>query len=724
LRGEPAGPKTPFRADIQGLRAVAVLAVLCYHARLGFAPGGYVGVDVFFVISGFLITGLLIREFEAKGRLSLSRFYARRIRRLLPAASVVLLFSLAVIALVGPASSRAAFAGDSLAAAGYVSNWRFAARAVDYLAANDLPSPLLHFWSLSIEEQFYIIWPMLLLVLIAVVRRTGWSFRRTFGVGLALVAVPSLLWSAGSTRVDASYAFFDTRTRLWELALGALVAVAAPLWPRVSRRIGWVLGWTGIGAIGWSIATVTADTPWPGVVALVPTLGAAAVIVAGSVRARASVATPLSWDPLVRVGDMSYSLYLWHWPLLMAATYVHGGFGWRGSSAIVALSLLPAWLSQRFVEDPLRYATSLTRSVRRTFVLGLVALAVVVGAGIAVVWGTRPQPPQPLQPRPSASISAVESPSDLEAFAAAVAGPEGGALAFHGGTVQPMPIADPPTIVPAPESAKQDLPEAYARGCQAGSKAEEPVWCPMGDVTSDFRVVVTGDSKMAQWLSALDAVGRARGWRIESVTKVACPFSDAYPMRRGHRYLPCEKWNSAVVSQLLADPPDLVVTSQVASAGYLLNDGKATDNTTENAVRGLETRWATLHAAGIPIVSILNNPGHPDKDNIPDCVARHRQSVDDCDFDRAVAESRGSRPVTLEAASRSAGVGVVDLTDVICRRDTCPAVIGGVLVYRDNHHLSGSYARTLAPDLGRALDEVVGEFGIVAPNSRVPESGP
>ncbi len=698
-----------------------MLAVLCYHARLGFAPGGYVGVDVFFVISGFLITGLLIREFEAKGRLSLSRFYARRIRRLLPAASVVLLFSLAVIALVGPASSRAAFAGDSLAAAGYVSNWRFAARAVDYLAANDLPSPLLHFWSLSIEEQFYIIWPMLLLVLIAVVRRTGWSFRRTFGVGLALVAVPSLLWSAGSTRVDASYAFFDTRTRLWELALGALVAVAAPLWPRVSRRIGWVLGWTGIGAIGWSIATVTADTPWPGVVALVPTLGAAAVIVAGSVRARASVATPLSWDPLVRVGDMSYSLYLWHWPLLMAATYVHGGFGWRGSSAIVALSLLPAWLSQRFVEDPLRYATSLTRSVRRTFVLGLVALAVVVGAGIAVMWGTRSQPPQL---RPSTPISDVESPGDLESFAASVAGPEGGALAFHGGTVQPTGVPDPDTITPVPASASADRSPANDLGCQVGNDQGEPVMCAIGDTESSFRVVVVGDSKMAQWFSALDAIGRARGWRVESMTKASCPFSDAYPRHHGQRFLTCEKWNQAIVADLLANPPDLLLTSQSAGTGYLVTGDSVTEPNAERAVLGLTTRWAVLRDAHIPVIVIANNPGEPDKNNVADCVARHRSSVDECDFDRALADERSSRSIMAQAIDESAWPRSIDLLDLICLRDTCPAVVGGVLVYRDNYHLTDSYVRTLTPDLADALDEAIRELGIVAPNSRVPESGP
>lgn len=703
------GPRAPFRRDIQGLRAIAVLAVLCFHARLPFAQGGFVGVDVFFVISGFLITSLLIREYEAGGRVSLSRFYARRIRRLLPAASVVLLFSLAVIAFVSPASSRLAFAGDSLAATGYVSNWRFAARAVDYVAATDLPSPIQHFWSLSIEEQFYVIWPLLLLALIAVARRTAWPYRRTFGVGLGLVAAPSLVWSVASTRGDSSYAFFDTRARLWELALGALVAVAAPLWSRLPGRIAWALGWAGLAAMGSSIAMVTTNTPWPGVSALVPTFGAAAVIVAGCVHVRSSVAKPLSVGPLVWVGDMSYSLYLWHWPVLMAATYIHGEYGWRGSSVVVAATFVPAWLSQRLVEDPLRYAPGLARSVRRSFVLGASCVVVVASVAGAVMWSARPEPQLPTP------VVEVESGSDLDDFAMAVAGPEGGALAFHGGAVQPTLDANPATIVPAPENAKQDLPEAYEHGCQAGYNVEEPVRCLMGDETSTFRIVVVGDSKMAQWLSALDAVGRSRGWRVESVTKVACPFTDAYPYRKGHRYLACERWNAAVLEQTLADPPDLVITSQAASAGYLVISGEATESTSENAVRGLETRWAILRDADIPIVALANNPGQPDKESVPDCVARHRQSVDACDFDRARAESRGSRPVTLQAASESGWPVVLDLVDVICLRNTCPAVIGGVLVYRDNHHLTDSYARTLAPDLGYALAEALEELGIDPP---------
>ena len=270
-----------LRRDIEGLRAVAVGLVLLYHAGIAVVPGGFVGVDVFFVVSGFLITGTLIREIEKTGRVSLASFYARRIRRLLPASFPVLVFSLFLAVRVLPSVSTRDFSLDIAAAAGYFVNWRFAARAVDYLAEDVGASPVQHFWSLSVEEQFYVIWPLLIIMLLALIRRYEWDVRRALIGGLTLVAVPSLLWSIEFTSRNPQYAFFDATTRIWELSLGAFVAVGAVWLPSLPARLRWMLGWAGLVAIGVSGVMFDQTSAWPGYLALVPTVGTVGVIVAG-----------------------------------------------------------------------------------------------------------------------------------------------------------------------------------------------------------------------------------------------------------------------------------------------------------------------------------------------------------------------------------------------------------------------------------------------------------
>ncbi|MGB7449421.1 MAG: acyltransferase, partial [Ornithinimicrobium sp.] len=363
---------TGYRPDIEGMRAVAIGLVLWYHAGLPFLPGGFVGVDVFFVISGFLITGLLIKELELQGRISLPRFYARRAKRLLPATAVVLVATAALTWLTQPVVQWRAFGVDIVGAALYIVNWVLAGRAVDYLAEDVGVSPVQHFWSLAVEEQFYIVWP-LLLILVGwwVAKRPGARLRPVMLAGILVVIVPSFVWSVYQTGANPERAFFVTTTRLWELGVGAFVAIGSTVWTRVPRLVAIPLGWLGLGAVVLSGMMVSAETAWPGYAALLPTLGSAAVIVAGFTSGPAGPAGLLGLRPAVWVGGLSYSLYLWHWPLLISAEAQWGELSAVQGLAVAVSSAVPAYLSYRFVENPLRFAKPLSRSHPLTLSLGM-----------------------------------------------------------------------------------------------------------------------------------------------------------------------------------------------------------------------------------------------------------------------------------------------------------------------------------------------------------------
>ena len=373
-----------FRGDVEGLRAVAVLLVLLYHAGVPLVPGGFVGVDVFFVISGFLITTQLVRELDRSGRISLVRFYARRAKRLLPATAVVLVATALLTRWLLPETRWADAGHDIIASALYVGNWHFADQAVDYLAAHDA-STVQHFWSLAVEEQFYVVWPLLLLAGAAVARGGRWRTRPTICAGLLLVVVPSFLWSLHETSSFPARAFFETTTRMWELGIGAGVALAAGLLTRMPRAVAVVLGWTGLGAIAVAGLVVSTGTAWPGYAAALPTLGAAAVVGAGFRVPDRGAAALLGVAPMRWLGGISYSLYLWHWPLIVVATARLDGLSALQGLAVAAASVVPAWLTLHLVENPLRHSRAVSRSPRLSLVLGAGCTLVGVVSGLVLL---------------------------------------------------------------------------------------------------------------------------------------------------------------------------------------------------------------------------------------------------------------------------------------------------------------------------------------------------
>lgn len=680
-----------FRPDVEGLRAVAIGLVLIYHAGVSLVPGGFVGVDVFFVLSGFLITGLLIRELEKTGRISLPRFYARRARRLLPAVGVVLVVTAFLTWWTSSVIDWRPFGLDIVAAAAYVVNWRLADRSVDYLAEDVGVSPVQHFWSLAVEEQFYVVWPLLLLLIAWVVRtRKGARLRPVMTVGILLVIVPSLAWSIHYTETNSAQAFFVTTTRLWELGVGALVAIGATVWPKIPRAVAIVVGWAGLVAVAASGLILTENAVWPGSAALWPTLATAAVIIAGYNAGKAGPIALLGIRPAVWIGGLSYSLYLWHWPLLIAATGLWGELGAKRGLLVVAFAFIPAYLSYRFVENPIRFAPTLGRSNRLTYSVAANFTLAGVAAGLIVVLAI-PSTTGPVDDAQAQGAAAVQ----LDDRAVARSGYRGpGSVAS---------LDEVKEFTPAAIAAVEDVPEGPKGKCQVDQVSSEPIVCEYGDLDGDVTIAALGDSKLLQWWSALDKIAKDEGWHLVSMTKSACAFGQAMQLNKGEFYTSCTEWNDNVMKDVLDLDPDVaLVSSRVATALPPGTEGGNDDRTKQAMEDGLVEAWQTLAHDDIPVVALLDNPG-PGHMKVYECVAENPTNLEKCTFDRAEGTERSGASVQVPAAERVPGTQTVDMADAICPTETCVPIIGNVLVFRQTSHITDTYARTLTPELARRL---------------------
>ena len=396
--GAPAG----FRADIQGLRALAVTLVLLYHLWPDALPGGYIGVDVFFVISGFLISQHLFREVRETGRVSVPAFWARRIRRLLPASLLVLAVTLVGTVIWMPANEKTSAFTDVGASALYVVNWLFARESIDYLAQDDAPSVVQHYWSLAVEEQLYVIWPILIvgiaLLVGAIIRRRGgapgWSaVRIALALALGLVFAGSLVFSATMTSTSPGEAYFNTFVRAWEFAGGALLALLVSRLPSMQESsaglravVATVTAWIGIAMILVASFTYTDASSFPGPMALLPVVGTLMVIAAGAQQGRLSVSGISGWRPVASVGTWSYSIYLWHWPIIVLAPFaLHHQLGDVDKWVVVGMAVLLGALSSRFVEDPARSHRWGRRPWREFAFAVLVPVAIAIVAAMLVL---------------------------------------------------------------------------------------------------------------------------------------------------------------------------------------------------------------------------------------------------------------------------------------------------------------------------------------------------
>jgi len=715
-----------FRPDLEGLRGIAILLVLLCHIRIPGAEAGFVGVDVFFVLSGFLITGLLVDEAERTGRIGLGAFYARRARRILPAAIVVIASTLLAAQLVLSPLDLPRVADDALAASLSLANLRFAVDATDYFAPVNA-SPMLHFWSLAVEEQFYLFWPLLLLI----ASRLGRP-RVAMGVVALAILVSSFLLCYALTNTSEPWAYYSLPTRAWQLAAGGLVALAAPWLSRAPRRLAMATGWVGVVLLGASLGVIQETSAYPGLVSLFPTLGALAIVASGG-----PVASPLlaglSWTPLRWLGRISYSVYLWHWPILVLGPIALGltdtDQGATGAdlpvrvglaAVAIALSALTWWL----VEEPFRRGRLSHPGRRRGFALAGAAVAVVLvgsttmgavaerdlGSDAATAADVEPAvadlsdtwPPIPT-PTP-ASRPLVASPSGPPGPDPTDSDPPRAtptATSTPSPAPRPSPRVDgriPRDLQPSLAAARDDQDPLIADGCGLSLAGTEPPVCEYGDPHGSLTVALVGDSHATNWFPAFERLARHRGWRLVPFTKFSCVFVDMpiWSPHLGREYTECEAWREQVVTQLGRIKPDLTVIA--SNQWFPVVDDR--DGEPERQGKALARLIKRLPGS----VAIMVDTPRSDVD-VPACLAKYRKAIEHCTTSRAAAF--GWRHLRRETeAARITGAPIVDLSDAICPSDPCAPIIGSTLVYRDHHHLTATFAASLARVLEAALPPI------------------
>jgi peptidoglycan/LPS O-acetylase OafA/YrhL len=712
---EPRSPGGEFRPELEGLRAVAVGLVLLYHAGLPKFHGGYVGVDVFFVLSGFLITGLILRELRATGRIDLPQFYARRARRLLPAAAVALAGTLVLSVLLLPPLRVPDVAGDAAAASLYVSNLRFAVQATDYLASEVAPSPLLHFWSLGVEEQFYLFWPALLLVVASLGGRLRGRDRR---LGLAVVAVTaiSFLVSLILTNVAQPWAFFSLPARAWELGLGALLALGAARLADLSRLTAGALVVAGLALVTLSGLLLEPSTPFPGTAAVFPTAGAALVIAGGAAGAGTIPVRLLTLAPMRFLGRISYSLYLWHWPILvLPAAAIEGKLSVAARLALVGVSIVVATASQRWVEEPIRQGRFVGRKVGRTLALAgttsLIVALLAVGVGTAaeaslphgVAVASDDPNVLPVDPLGTASPAPSARPGDSTGPGSSAAPTSSTRPATAGGPV-------PADLRPSLAAVKDDSPIIYDNGCHLDQPTIEPKACIFGDTTSATTVVLIGDSHAAQWFPAFNRLATVEHWRLVTLTKSACTPADltVYNGNYERAYTECDAWRAKAFDQIAAAHPALVVMSM--SRSYILVDGSSTTTVAKRPDlwdAGIAASLARLVASADHVAMIGDTPRS--SVDPPVCLSKHLDDVLACATPSKAAID-AKRTADDRALAEAAGATFIDPTPWVCPTEPCPVVIGDYLVFRDSHHLTTPFSTALARRLLAALPPPLGSL--------------
>lgn len=689
-----------FRPDIEGLRAIAVGLVVLFHAGFPWLPGGYVGVDVFFVISGFLITGLLIREVQRSGRLSVKDFYIRRIRRILPMSTLVLVATIVAAALwMTPTESSSTSIAGSWAAL-FAANWYFAASASDYFDTSTQTNPILHFWSLGVEEQFYVIWPLLLVIAILIARWRGLSTKvllRGALVGLVLLCVVSFWWSVTKTAEEGQWAFFGLHTRIWELGIGGLLAFSVPTFRRLSRNVSEVLAILGAVLIAYGAIVFTEQTVFPGVAALMPVLGTALIIAAGTSNdvlagSPTLVGYALAIRPMQWLGARSYNLYLWHWPILVFAAMWSSPKTFGGSDTshltmplVVAVSavivaLIFTAVTYRVVEQPLRHAVLLKRAKLAFPSAALMIMVVLVVASFLApsVVAARESS---LEPGRQALISQATRISDEL-------------------TTNPFWIERAPCIDPV-KGSRSRVMERWNSGA-----------CTFGDLNGQRKVALIGDSHADMWLPAMDKLGKQKGIKVIYMAKSACSFYELANYSPESSSSICATWANSAMTELRDSKPfDAVMigrrSQNLTGTSALGKDAEKSGNQ-NTFVDDIHQTFEQLSKVTSEIV-ILEDPASASFD-VPSCIERGQGDVSQCGFER---ESGLHEELIIQADEKKAAEGLpsyvkveaINTAPLLCKEDqtTCPAVVsnstGTYIVFRDNHHVPFETSQALVDQL-------------------------
>jgi peptidoglycan/LPS O-acetylase OafA/YrhL len=666
------------RADIQALRALAVAAVFAFHLWPGVVRGGFVGVDVFFVISGFLIAGHLIREAESTGGIRLAEFWTRRARRLLPGALVTLVVVSIGVAIWVPANLWPQFQREALASTLYVQNWVLAGDSLDYFASVNSPSPVQHFWTLSAEEQFYIFTPLLLLGALWLGRRWRTPRRPVLFTGIAILTAASLAYSVWSTAAGPA-AYFETTARAWEFGAGALLVFAPPA---RHRWLGTAAAGAGIAGIVLSATLLSGDMPFPGAIAAIPVLATGAAIWGGPALGPMGRRL-VGLRPVAFLGDTSYAIYLWHWPLIVIAPFALGhDLSLKDKLFLVALTLLVAATSTRYVENPIRYARVLNgpRGIRWTAAMGAVAMAVVASLAAGGLLVSTAQ-----------QTAAAREAHDVQVAhgdcLGAMASPNDSACA----RVLPSGLIVPDTNATGPSG---NLPE-----CWAGVAEAELRVCSFGPADATVHLIAIGDSHSNALIPAYWAIAQRMHWQIWIAGHNGCYWTAAVQVKPAPAMVTgCEAWKHNLADWLDSHPPlDAIIVTNARDGAPVQAPVSSVFQVT---VRGLVDAWATQTRRGVRIIAIRDNPDMAF--DVVSCVVRHAGDPNAA-CSRPSSTAVGTRDPLVAAAQATPLARLVDLTDVYCPGGICLPVIGHVMVYVNRDHLTGTFAASLAAVLGDRL---------------------
>lgn len=652
-----------YRGDVEGLRAVAILLVVAAHAGVGLLRGGFIGVDVFYILSGYLITGLLVQERATTGRLGFARFYARRLRRLLPALLLMLAVTCIVAKQLVAPTELPLQLSNAKAAALWLSNFQFAFWNLDYFAPASSSALFLHTWSLGVEEQFYLIWPLLIVLALGIRRhaysstdmtRLKWLFVFIFAASFAL----SLVW----TYRLPLFAFYMMPARAWQFALGAgvFLAVGSPSFETGSPVPGWPwvrwAGWIGLAMILFSAWFISPAAPYPGTWSLLPSFGAALVLVAGACHGGSSIRTFLSWRPMQAIGRVSYSWYLWHWPVLLLGATVLDMARWWNPLLLVLLSLAIAALSYHFFETPIRHVRRLVAKPRWAIVgaFGIMFVTVAVLQGWQRLANKGAQSPQ---------------------------------LARY--------------VV-----AENDLSVVYHSDCYNRYESTDALVCSFGDRRAAHTALVLGDSKAVQWVPAYREIFTKSNWQLLVLAKTGCPIVDVPVINAKQRreYTECEAWRKNALRRIAELHPDVVVVSE--SITYPFTE-KQWNLGTQRMLRVLVGRAGRVY---------LMRPTPELPFDGPSCLEPRGPlyamlgSRNRCTSAAYTPHFEDVGRWLNEAAGSFQAVQFIDMTNVVCPDGLCRAEFDGSIVFRDSGHMTTNFARTLALPLATKLeiDGVVG----------------
>lgn len=661
MRGEPRG----FRPDIDGLRALAIVVVVLFHAHVPGFSGGFIGVDVFFVISGYLISRRLFEEMAGSGSVSLGRFWAKRVRRLVPALALMVAVTFLAGLLILSPLEWPSMARDGAASVIYVSNIVFARASTDYFGSAE--SIFQHTWSLSVEEQFYVIWPLLMLPIAWIGRRYLRASRRLLVGGLVGLVAVSFALNVSLANQGSTWAFYSLPTRMWEFGLAGLLALSDGVRPMRRRASVEAASLLGLGGILGATVLFGDRMAYPGVAALVPVLATALVIRAGASETASSTGRVLSAAPCQAVGRVSYSWYLWHWPaIVLTVAVVRVNTPWvRSIGALIGLGL--AVVALRVVENPFRFSPTLRVSAARTFGAGIaISLAVLLLAVGVHVHADR---------------------VDDGRYYSALRAAQRWDVDTHG---QPTTCAGTLPKVPA----------------EVGSV------CVAGAVTGERTVLLRGDSHAAQWLPVFDEVAQARGIRLLVHTYGNCPSvevpitNETGPTRTDPS---CGAFRRRSEQLIRSEHPSAVVLANATYIGMMIDrDGTvpSTDRQVEIWGDAYRRQLARLADDGIPTGVIVDNPRAP-FDPIT-CLGRTRSPAN-CTFSRrdGLAGVGRTNARVRSVAGEHDGVEVMDTADRICARRECAAVVDGEPIYRDSNHLTEHFVRSMRPDVEHLFDQLL-----------------